>query len=345
MILLSAAGSGGTNGLIEYMDKERLKDFIGITNDKFKIFSSTIKAYLSPNATDEKSYIDFVNKMIKKFDIKLFIPNSDIEVYVVSKNIKNLNTKLFLPPFEIVELSFDKLLFHKTCEKLNINTPKTFHIRSKDDIKEAFLKINEPILWCRIKKGSGSKHTSKVINEDDAWRFIKHSIDVYDLKIEDFIIHPFLKGDDLAVMSIWKDNKIKMLKMAKRTRYYLYPGESPPNVLVSFYDEKIEKFIIYALEKLANHFKIKLNGVVNLDIKCDLNNTPYITEINAGRFYYNMQLFNSSKNAFEIFLDNAFGKDTGFIKEDPKVIFIREQDNRPTVIKKEIFFKEYGYEI
>jgi carbamoyl-phosphate synthase large subunit len=326
MILISAAGSGGTNGILNSFDGE----IIGITNNRFKLFSSKIKAFLVPNAIDEENYINRVNEIIKKNKITLFIPNSDIEVYIVSKNLEKIKTKTFLPSFKMIDLSFDKLKLHKRLEKLKINTPKTYHMKSIKDLKKPFSELKKP-LWCRIREGAGSQHTSKVISKKDAKFFIKHSCNVYNLKVEDFIINQYLEGDDIAVMTLWKVGKLKMCKMMKRVSYQSYAGESAPNVLVSFYDKKIEKFIKKAILSLD----CNANGILNIDIKCDRASNPYITEINAGRFMYNMQLFNSGTNAFNLFLKLANGEDFKSIKEDPKVVFIREQDNSPTLVSKE----------
>ena len=95
MFLISAAGSGGTNRIVEGVNKE---DFIGITNDRYKFLASVLKKnYLVPIANQEDLYIKKVNEIIKDEKITLFIPNSDREVFVVTKNIQKIDTNTFLP--------------------------------------------------------------------------------------------------------------------------------------------------------------------------------------------------------------------------------------------------------
>jgi len=331
MILISAAGSGGTNRLVENNKNE----FIGITNDNYKLFTSVLDINIQvPHATNEETYILEVNKIIKKYNIELFIPNSDLEVYIVAKYIDKIKTKTFIPNFEFVNLTFDKWSFHQRLQELNITSALTFNINSDDDIEQAFSKINQKTLWCRTRSGSGSKHTSKVVSVEDAKAYINHCCSVYNLQKNEFLISEFLSGFDMAVMTIWKNGKIKMCKMAKRVRYNGAPGESAPNVIESFYDKKVEDFVIDAINKL----NLNANGILDIDIKCYEDGTLAITEINAGRFYYNMQLFNYGKvNALKCFMDTARNKDIGFLHDDPEIIFIREQDNRPTIITKEEF--------
>ena len=327
MILISAAGSGGTNRLVESVD---YSNFIGISNDKYKVLASVLdKNFLVPSANDEENYIKVVNKIIKEFNIKQFIPNSDLEVFVVSKNIEKFNTKIFLPPFEFVDIMYDKLKMHNLFEKLSIPSAKTIHIKNEEDIDIAFEKLNKSPLWCRIRWGAGSKHTSKVINPQDAKYYIRHACNVYNLKIDDFLISEYLPGEDMAILTIWRDGEIKLCKMAKRTKYYTYAGESAPTVLESFYDEEVEKFVIENLQKMD----IKHNGVLNVDIKCFEDGSLAITEVNAGRFYYNMQLFNYGKlNTFKEFFNIIDGKEPKYFSDDPKIVFIREQDNCPTIV-------------
>lgn len=331
MILISAAGSGGTNRLVEPV-KEK---FIGITADKYKLFSSVLKInILTPNAKDEINYIKKLNEIIQTYTITLFIPNSDIEVYVCTKYINEIKTKTFLPNFDLVDLTFDKWKLHQRLQELNIPSALTFNIQSDKDIVTAFNSIKKTPLWCRTRRGSGSKNTSKVINIEDARSYIKHCNTVYKIPIDEFLISEYLAGEDMAVMTIWKDNDIKMCKMAKRVRYSGEAGESAPNVIESFYDSHIEKFIINAIKKL----KLNPHGILNIDIKCYEDGTPAITEINAGRFYYNMQLFNyGTINALQVFLELVNNKAMEFVYDDPEIIFIREQDNEPHIITKKHF--------
>ncbi len=331
MILISAAGSGGTNRMVEGVKEE---GFVGITNDRYKYFASILKKnYLVADASDEDAYIDAINSIVKRESVTLFIPNSDREVYVAAKNKERIAARTFLSDFDFVDLCFDKLTTHRAMERNGIASAKTFHIKSDEDIEKAFATIKQRPLWCRVRLGSGSKHTSKVLDVADAKCFIERSCTLYGLEKEDFLISEYLGGDDIAVMTLWKEGEAKMCKMAKRVSYDGYPGEAPPNIIESFYDKEVEKFVISSIRKLA----ASPNGVINVDIKCYEDGALAITEINPGRFYYNMSLFNYGKiNAFALFLDLARGRECGFLYDDPEVVFIREQDNPPKVIRKEL---------
>ncbi|RUM44603.1 MAG: hypothetical protein DSY46_05200 [Hydrogenimonas sp.] len=330
MYLISAAGSGGTNRLVESCKS----DFIGMTADKYKIHTSVLSTnYLVPMAVEEEAYVEAVNRISKQHGIELFIPNSDSEVFTTTKYIEHIGVKTFLPDHELVRATFDKWDFYLAAKKAGVEVAETFHITSEKEIEKAFESLEQRPLWCRVKSGSGSRYTSKVLSVEDAKHYIRHQLLLNSLPDDEFLISEYLPGDDIAVMTIWKDGHIKMCKMAKRTRYFKKAGESPPSVLESFFDPKIESFVIESIQKLTS----SANGVLNVDIKCREDGTPVVTEINAGRFYYNMQLFNSGNfHAFEIFLKLAEGEDLAYCTEDPEVIFIREQDNEPYIIPKHL---------
>jgi len=331
MILISAAGSGGTNELVRGSSQE----FIGITNNRYKLFTSVLAVnILVPSATDEENYIKKVNEIIKEYAIELFIPNSDIEVYIVSKNLHKIETKTFLPSVETVAVTLDKWKFYQKMKSLNVSVAKTFLINEKQDIVKAFEHLKQTPLWCRVRDGAGSKYTSKVITPEDAQAYIEHCLNVYNLKMDDFLISEYLGGEDFAVMTIWKKGMLKLCKMAKRVAYIGAAGESPPNVIETFYDENVHTFVEEAIKKLDSD----ADGILNVDMKCYSDGSYAITEINAGRFYYNMPLFNYGElNAFEAFFNIVDGKEIVKMSDDPEVIFIREQDNRPVVIEKKVF--------
>lgn len=331
MILISAAGGGGTNSLLE--NRSDLSRFIGITNDKYKLFTSILeKNCLAPHAGDEKNYIEVINRIIKKENVTLFIPNSDYEALIAAKYHKDIEANIFLPSYEFISITFDKWEFYKKATLVGVKMAKTFHAVDRDSIETAFEMINTRPLWCRVKDGSGSKYTTKVDSVEDACNYIDHLCRLYNVNKDQFLLSEYLAGEDMAVMTIWQNGSIKMCKMAKRTRYNTHAGESPPNILESFYDKKVEDFVIDSIKKLET----TPHGILNVDIKCYEDGELAITEINAGRFYYNMPLFNSGNiHAFELYLKMAYGEDVKtFESEDPQVIFIRDQDNKPKVISK-----------
>lgn len=333
-ILITAAGGGGTNRLIDTLN-DRNYSFIGTNINKFKAACSIAdKTYLVPRALEEENYISTINKICEIEKPDLFIPNSDIEVEIVSKHKDKIKVKTFLPSYNVIKLFQDKYLSYEFCRDNNINTAKTINLSSIDDINTIDKYFDNFPLWCRIKSGSGSKFTSMIYSKTHANNFISYVLEANDIDISEFLISEVLPGNDYAVMTIWKNGELVFCKMAHRMYYFNKQGQSPPYVIKTFFDKKILEFVTEATLKLDKN----MNGLLNFDLKVDSNNKVALTEINTGRFYYNMPLFNTTDNinGFQYFLKTAFNEIKNypvFGKEEK--YFIREMDNCPYVFTKE----------
>ncbi len=109
-ILITAAGGGGTNGILKSYDKSEFT-FIGVNSNFYKAAASSETAitYHIANATDESKYVSHLNQIIEKHNIDFIIPNSDLEVEVISKNQSILTAPSFVPSYDEIVISNDKL--------------------------------------------------------------------------------------------------------------------------------------------------------------------------------------------------------------------------------------------
>ena len=178
-ILITLAGSCGTNSILDSMRSREAYEFVGIAIDKFKAAkANTDKVYiLSPYTTDEDEYIETLKKIIDKEKPDLLITNSEAEVLIASKHIEEIPIPVFLPSKEEIRICDDKLLFHRFCDKNSINSAKTHHIKQMDDIPGIFAHLqnspNTP-LWCRMREGNASKGATKVRTVEQAFFWIDY---------------------------------------------------------------------------------------------------------------------------------------------------------------------------
>ena len=333
-ILISAAGGGGTNCLMKTLNDDNYT-FVGTNIDEFLAACSLAsKTYLVPRADKEEAFISAINKICKIDKPDIYIPNSDLEVEIVAKNKARLNVKVFLPSYDVIKLFQDKFLSYEFCIDNDINIAKTINLASLDDINKLEDDFDEFPLWCRIKSGSGSKFTSMVNSKTHAKNFLEYTLEANDIDISEFLISEVLPGNDYAVMTIWKDGELVFCKMAHRMRYFKKQGQSPPSVIKTFFDEEVLNFVKETTRKLDS----KMNGILNYDLKVDKYNKVALTEINTGRFYYNMPLFNGTDNinGLQYYLKTAFNELEKYpVFGGEEKFFIREMDNEPFVLSKE----------
>lgn len=331
-ILITAAGGGGTNGLVSTLGEHPYR-FIGTNASFYKAAASIIHpTYLIAPASDEVKYINDLNKIIDKHQVELVIPNSDIEVEMMSKHQDSISTKVFVPNYKVCKIANDKFLCYEHCVKNEINVARAISATSIENLRDQLAQFKTYPLWCRIKKGSGSKHTAALKSSEEVLAFIAKKLAQHaELSIEDFIVSDYLPGDDCLIFTIWDNGNLKYMAMAHRQQYFGAQGRSAPTVIKKEYRQDLADLAIY----VANSFKVKPHGVYNFDIKYDASGNAALTEINIGRFYYNMPLFNASIDGspLHIYINTASGNppQSTLISKD-ELYFLRDQDNAPVVL-------------
>jgi len=334
-ILISACGGGGTDALLEtaVIIKNSEYVFKGITDNVYGQFKSILgkdQTFLICRAENELEYIQQLNQIIIQQKIDFFIPNSDIEAYVVSKYNQLIQCETISASFGEMQISQCKEKTHQFCLENNLWTPKTksykFFIEA---INCEYLDSNYP-KWCRTKTGAGSKNSFMAQNKNEVVNFINSAVRDKKFKWDDFIVSDFLPGEDCLITSIWVRGKLKYIGMANRVSYIGAPGQSPPNVIITIYRKELEDL----LRKCVSRINPSAHGLYNIDIKYDNLGKPNITEFNLGRFYYNMPIFNSGTiSMFDCYLDHFVRKkDHPLIRKEEGWHFLREQDKCPTVI-------------
>ena len=344
-ILITLAGSCGTNSLLDTMRSREVYKFIGIAIDKFKAAkANTDKVYiLSPYTTEETEYIKTLKKIIDKEKPDLLITNSEAEVLIISRHIKKIPIPVFLPSQEELKITDNKLLFHQFCDKNSINNAKTYHVKQMDDIADIFTNLQhnpDTPLWCRMREGNSSKGATKIKTLEQAQFWIDYWHTMRDTPIDQFLISEYLPGRDFAVQSLWKNGKLYLMKAAERLSYFggnerASGVSSTPEVAVTINDKTIFAFCTHIIERISNN---NANGCYNIDLKLDANNKIHVTEINAGRFYNITPLFNASgKNAtFDTFIALALGEEEALSIQSPydyeEKYICRDIDTLPEIL-------------
>ncbi|MEM9849843.1 MAG: hypothetical protein AAF847_18275 [Bacteroidota bacterium] len=331
-ILITAAGGGGTNGLVDSLG-DHSYHFVGTNANFHKAAASNIApTYLIATAREEKKYVAAINQLIERHDIDLLVPNSDIEVEIVAKYRAEIRTRVFLPNYEVCQIANDKFLCYEHCIAHDIYMAKAVSCNSIEDLEQQLTQFSNYPLWCRVKKGSGSKHTAALHSAAEVVQFVSEKLAKHtDLSVSDFMVSDYLPGDDCLIFTIWHHGTLQYLAMAHRQQYFGEQGRSAPTLIKKEYRQELADFAI----RIAQSFEVPPHGVYNFDVKYDQKGKAALTEINIGRFYYNMPLFNASKDGspLHIYVNAASGRlrETALLSKD-ELYFLRDQDNAPVVL-------------
>lgn len=338
-VLVTGAGSGGGENLINSLRKSKLELFVyGSNMDEYLLAkSSADQTVWLPSATKPK-YIDYLEALVRQQRIDLVIPNNDTEVGRISKDRENIPCKVFLPPDETVQICQDKLRMYKVLSDATVPVAKTTELRNYQEIDIFVKECASDKYWIRPRRGSGSMGATWVRNSEQARSWINLWIELRDFRLNDFVICEFLPGRDFAFQSVWKEGELVVAKMVERLSYIMARNRlsnmsSSPSVAKTVRDEKTLEMIFRAIKTVST----KPHGNYNLDLKGDVSGQMCVTEFNIGRFCMITPVFDltGKYNTAEMHVRSALNlpieiDDPIDIEED--VYLIRELDTVPTVI-------------
>jgi len=149
-----------------------------------------VKRIREPLRDDPKKYVEWLINTAKNDDIEVFLPTSDILVWIASNWRDEIldYIKVPLAPKEVVDIALRKDLTYKACEKYGINYPKTYYPTSYEEVMQLANEIEYPVVV---------KPRTTVGIETEGKGFIANSKDELLKNFRTLKIKSFLKDDDL----------------------------------------------------------------------------------------------------------------------------------------------------
>ncbi len=344
-IIVTGAGGGGSNNLIRGIKESGYPVYIVGTNLEHYYLARSLadKNFLIPSSDSPDAYIDALHMIITREQIDLIIPNSDREVRVISKYREQLGVLTFLPSHEIIEVCQDKYILHDKLSKQGIRVAETYAIDDLKNVDEIFTYFEgSERLWCRMRKGSGSKGSLPVKHPEQVRFWVQYWQDMRDIPEGMFLLCEYLPGRDYAFQSLWNNGKLVIAKTCERLSYlfgeYMPSGSSStPRIGKLVNNPAVKDMCTQAIKSIAPH----ATGMYCVDLKESREGTPCITEINIGRFFMITPAFNAvgRHNMAELYLKLAFGDPITVGEHErfsdigsDETFLLRELDNEPLVI-------------
>lgn len=321
-LLLTGAGGGGSNNLMRaLLTIQEPPHLVGVNSDEFGLARSRAgKNYKIPNSSDRKGYIEGLNLVAKREKIDLMVPTNDTEVGVLSEERDFLEMPVLLPTRQAVEICQDKARFGEVMMQAGIPVPRAQVVESLSCLEDIFSSWRNPeMVWLRMRRGNGSRGTLPVQSVDQARHWIEYWNKMRGIAINDFVVNEFLPGKDFAFMGIWNQGDCILGKVAERLKY-LFGANVPsgtmstPSLATLTVNEAVNEICLKAVACLEE----KPHGVYSIDLKCDEDGYPRITEINIGRFFRISPIFNftGKHNLAEVYLKLALGQDVQIPEEE-----------------------------
>jgi carbamoyl-phosphate synthase large subunit len=346
-LLVTSAGTGPSNNLIRSL---RAGDpscvIIGCHDDQFLLRSSTAdRRYLVPPA-GRPAWARALRRIVRVEKVDLVIPATDADTVSLSSLRAGLRRRLFLPRPALVELCADKYRLTRQLRAIGLPAPATCRVGSLRDLDGIFRRLGggRAPLWCRIRRGAGSRGAIPVANVAQARSWISYWRDMRKVPITAFTLSEYLPGRDLGCQSIWKDGRMILAKTYERLSY-LTSGTQPAEVssVPALTKTVREPQIVEVCARAIRALDGKASGVFGVDLKQDAEGTARITEINAGRFSSTTNLLDltGKHNMTAVYVQLALGETVGLHDEYDVAEYhylLRDIDAVPRIVREEEFF-------
>ena len=265
-VLITAIGSFSADATIKTCKQLGMR-VIGIDIYPFEWLpdaSNVSSFYKAPLATNEEEYILFIKDLIKKENIKLILPTTDVEVDVFNKNrdvLKKLGVILCLSDEKSINICRNKYeifnyLLHKGVENL-IPT----QLLNEADITS----LQYPAV-CKPSNGRSSQGLQYISTKEEMEIFISRN------DINGYVVQPKIDGDIYTVDVVFQLSTKKGVAVPRRELLRTKNGAGLSVYVIN--DSELERKCLKIAEFLG------VNGCVNFEFIKDNHNIFHFIECN-----------------------------------------------------------------
>lgn len=346
-LLVTSAGTGPSNNLIRSLRAGRPSvTIIGCHDDPFVLTSSTAdRRYLIPAAGPALARA--LRRVARAEGVDLVIPATDADTLALSRARAGLARHLFLPRPALIELCADKYRFARRLRSLGLPVPATARVRHLRDVDAIFRRLSGRSgapLWCRVRRGAGSRGAIPVATAAQARSWIAYWRDMRDVPVGAFTLSEYLPGRDLGCQSVWKNGTQLLVKTYERLSYLASGAQAGPISSVPALTKTVREPEIAALcARVIRALDPRASGVFGVDLRQDVDGVARVTEINAGRFssITNLLDLTGKHNMTAVYLQAALGGRVDLRDEYDVAEYhylLRDIDAVPRILREEEFF-------
>jgi carbamoyl-phosphate synthase large subunit len=285
-LLILRAGSGSSNSLVRSLRAgDPALTIAGCHDDPFVLGKSLAERNFLAPASPRRERLRALRRIIRAERIDLVIPTTDQDVLEISALRRRIPCRVFLPRHALIERCQDKYGLTEFLRRRGIAAPQTCRAESAKQVEALFRRLApRTMLWCRLRRGSGSLGAIPVRTPDQAWSWIRYWEEMRGVQPGSFTLSEYLPGRDFCVQCLWKGGRMVLAKMAERLDYI--EGGSPSGVssMAALAKTAFDPDAIRTCARAIRALDPRASGAFFVDMKEDERGRACITEINAGRF-------------------------------------------------------------
>lgn len=303
------------------------------------------KSYIIPRATDP-GYWTVIEKIVAENNIQIAVILPELEVMEWSKRKETgkLPCKVLLPDISIASLLVDKAKMTEILKDLDIVPPSISFSRSEDDLNRVFDELGNDF-WVRSSSGTSGLGSLRV----DSPNSLKNWIQI-NPGIQEFLASKYLSGRNLACKLLYFNGELLRSACGERVNYIMAkvaPSRITGNTSFGrlLNEPELVKSGIRAMDHLFEKSGAHKHGFFTVDFKEDGNGKPYITEINVRHVAFTQCFAAGGANFAEDTIrlldeDITYDKDYKMYEFEKDLIFLRDVDNIPIMMKESELLKK-----
>lgn len=303
------------------------------------------KSYLVPKVSDP-NYWTVLDKIIDAEKIDYAVINPELEVVEWAKRSASYNfpMKVLLPDYNLASLLVDKAKLTEALEPYGL-VPKSFTINKEDIFDKVELKLQYPF-WIRSALGSSGLGSMKInsLNELRNWIHVNPNV-------EKFLASEFLPGRNLGCKMLYHNGELIRSAIAERV-YYIMSKVAPSGItgntcfgrLVN--DPNVFQIAKQAMDIMFEITRTPKHGFFTVDLKENEDGKPMVTEVNV-RFVAFAQCYAAGGANIPEDLIRLLDEDPSFDRRfklyefEPDLIFLRDVDEQPVIMKESQLLNQY----
>ncbi|WP_274475268.1 ATP-grasp domain-containing protein [Mangrovimonas aestuarii] len=306
------------------------------------------KSFLTKPSSD-RGYWEEMERLIKdeNIDIAVILPEQEVFTWSKRQAEGTLPCKALIPPLEAASNLIDKGILSEALKDTGLVPNYVLIDATSPSLKEdTEANLNYPY-WIRSATGSSGLGSFKINNFSDLERWIAINQD-----IDNFIASDYLPGRNLACKMLYYEGELIRSACAERVNYIMakvspsgITGNTSFGRLIN--DSRAFEVSKKAMDIIFGLTNTKKHGFYTVDLKEDINGNPLITEINVRHVAFTQCFSAGGANFCEDtirLLDQDSSLDKTFMsyKFEEGLIFLRDVDERPIVMKESLLLEPFS---
>lgn len=326
-------------------------EFVGVDSNPqaYGLYDKELfrSSFVVPRA-NQNDYWDVINWIINDQEIDGAIILPEVEVLEWAKNQDRLGKqiKVHLPDFRLANELVNKHSLHAHLKDTDF-VPKFFRINPKHYSYSDIVNAVGNVFWVRSTEGSSGLGSLKIESES----MLNQWISINPL-VEEFIATEYLPGRNMACKLLYFGGRLLSTACAERVNYIMakvapsgITGNTSFGRLLN--EPGLVENSINVMEQLSKAMGTGLNGIFTVDFKEDAQGSPKITEINIRHVAFTSSFAAGGANLpldtlKEMFHKNSAGSETVHYSFPDKLIFLRDVDGYPIVMKEDQLYKMHS---